>query len=120
MASNCEASVSQIRGLAVVALSGEVDGSAATVLGSAYDAAVRDEPTAVLLDFAAVDYINSTGIALIVSVLAKARSEGRRVVASGLSEHYRRIFDITRLSDFIQLYADVESAANGVIEGASA
>ena len=78
------------------------------------------KPAAVLLDFASVDYINSTGIALIVSVLAKARSEGRRVVASGLSDHYRQIFDITRLSDFIQLYADVESAANGITEGAPA
>ena len=52
-----------------------------------------------MLDFAAVDYINSTGIALIVSVLARARAERRKVVASGLSPHYREIFDITRLSD---------------------
>ena len=120
MNSNCEAQVRDERGLAVVALSGEVDGAAAGVLGNAYDAAVALKPSAVLLDFANVDYINSTGIALIVSVLAKARAEGRRVVASGLSEHYRHIFDITRLSDFIQMFADVESAATDLTQGASA
>jgi anti-sigma B factor antagonist len=119
MASSCAATVRAERGLAVIALSGEVDGAAAAVLGAAYDEAVKAKPLAVLLDFAGVDYINSTGIALIVSVLAKARSEGRRVVASGLSDHYRHIFDITRLSDFIQLFADVESAASGITEGAS-
>jgi anti-sigma B factor antagonist len=120
MQSKCEAAVSTVGTLAVVALSGEVDGAAAAVLISAYDEAVISKPAAVLLDFAGVDYINSTGIALIVSVLAKARAEGRRVVASGLSDHYRQIFDITRLSDFIQLYADVESAATGITEGAPA
>jgi anti-anti-sigma factor len=66
----------------------------------------------VVLDFAAVDYINSTGIALIVSVLARARAERRKVVASGLSPHYREIFDITRLSDFIELFPDLDRAVS--------
>ena len=61
---------------------------------------------------AAVDYINSTGIALIVSVLARARAERRKVVASGLSPHYREIFDITRLSDFIELFPDLDRAVS--------
>ena len=65
-----------------------------------------------VLDFAAVDYINSTGIALIVSVLARARAERRKVVASGLSAHYREIFDITRLSDFIELFPDLDRAVS--------
>ena len=66
----------------------------------------------VVLDFAAVDYINSTGIALIVSVLARARAERRKVVACGLSAHYREIFDITRLSDFIELFPDLDRAVS--------
>ena len=57
-------------------------------------------------------YINSTGIALIVSVLARARAERRKVVASGLSPHYREIFDITRLSDFIELFPDLDRAVS--------
>ncbi len=107
MTSTCEATTRTVPGAAVIELAGEVDGSAATVLTSAYEQAIKDsEGTAqtVVLDFAAVDYINSTGIALIVSVLARARAERRKVVASGLSPHYREIFDITRLSDFIELF----------------
>jgi anti-anti-sigma factor len=113
--SKCEARTRSLGGCAVIELSGEVDGSAAGVLSDAYEQAVRtDQAPCVLLDFASVDYINSTGIALIVSVLAKARSEGRQVVASGLSDHYRQIFAITRLSDFIQLYDDVDAATASV------
>jgi anti-anti-sigma factor len=76
------------------------------------------DPATVVLDFAAVQYINSTGIALIVSVLARARAHGRKVVASGLSDHYREIFDITRLSDFIELFPSLDGAVSQLTEAA--
>ena len=115
MQSKCETDVRRLGDCAVIEIRGEVDGSAAAVLSAAYDGAVATgTPSCVLLDFARVDYINSTGIALIVSVLARAGRKAARSIASGLSDHYRQIFVITRLSDFIQLYDDVESAAAGV------
>ncbi|MFZ0322552.1 MAG: STAS domain-containing protein [Actinomycetes bacterium] len=100
--------------VAVMALEGNIDRDAMTSLSLAYEAAVVDDPKVVLLDFSQVGYINSTGIALIVGVLGRARAEGRQVRASGLTEHYERIFAITRLSDFIQIYSDVDSAVDGV------
>jgi anti-sigma B factor antagonist len=117
MASMCEATTRIVPGAAVIELSGDVDGSAAAILTSAYDRAVNGhdgpEPVGtVVLDFGTVDYINSTGIALIVSVLARARAERRKVVACGLSAHYREIFDITRLSDFIELFPDLDHAVS--------
>jgi anti-anti-sigma factor len=119
----CEATTRALPGAAVIELRGEVDGSAAAVLTAAYERAVHagvagapspdpGDLGTVVLDFAAVDYINSTGIALIVSVLARARAERRKVVASGLSAHYREIFDITRLSDFIELFPDLDHAVS--------
>jgi len=97
-----------------------VDGTAADTLTAAYDQAVAEgDPASIVLDFASVGYINSTGIALIVSVLAKARSQRRKVVASGLSAHYREIFDITRLSDFIELFPDLDDAVSQLAVQAS-
>ncbi len=115
MASMCEATTRVLPGAAVIELSGEVDGSAADVLTNAYQAVAQGAGVdlgTVVLDFSAVDYINSTGIALIVSVLARARAERRKVVACGLSPHYREIFDITRLSDFIELFPDLDHAVS--------
>ena len=115
MASMCEATTRVLPGAAVIELSGEVDGSAADVLTDAYKTAVqgaRADLGPAVLDFSAVDYINSTGIALIVSVLARARAERRKVVACGLSPHYREILDITRLSDFIELFPDLDRAVS--------
>jgi anti-anti-sigma factor len=109
----CEADVRGIAGGAVITLCGDIDGSAADVLTAAYERSVAEhDPATVVLDFSPVSYINSTGIALIVSVLARARAQRRKVVATGLSAHYREIFDITRLSDFIELFPDLDHAVS--------
>lgn len=99
--------------VAVMSLHGNIDRDAMQSLTAAYEQVVVADPRTVLLDFGNVDYINSTGIALIVGILGRARAENRRVFASGLSEHYEHIFAITRLSDFIQIYADVDAAVDG-------
>ena len=51
-----------------------------------------------------------TGIAIIVGMLARARADGHIVRAFGLSDHYREIFEITRLSDFMAIYPSESSA----------
>lgn len=98
-------------GVAVVALAGRIDRDALAALDAAYTAAAAAEPAVVELDFRGVDYINSTGIALIVGLLGKARSQGRAVRAAGLSDHYRHIFEITRLSDFIEIVRPVDDGS---------
>ena len=105
-------------GVAVLALHGDVNASAEAALQGAYAEATSGDPRAVVLDFADVDYINSTGIALIVGLLARARADGREVSACGLSPHYREIFEITRLVDFMTITED-EDGAIGALERTS-
>jgi anti-anti-sigma factor len=94
----------------VLDLRGEINGFAQEALEAAYAEAETNNPEAILLNFEGVDYINSTGIALIVGLLAKARASKRRLLAYGLSDHYVEIFNITRLSDFLSVLPDEESA----------
>ena len=98
------ANVRKEDGVAVIDLTGEVSAAAEQKLLEAY--AHTGGESVVLLDFSAVDYINSTGIALIVGLLAQARAAGQEVQARGLAEHYREIFRITRLSDFMTILDD--------------
>ena len=108
--SHLEASVRPETGGVVLDLRGEINGFGQQALDAAYAEAEANDPETILLNFEGVDYINSTGIALIVGLLAKARASKRRLLAYGLSDHYVEIFDITRLSDFVSVFPDEESA----------
>ena len=98
-----EANVRLQAGMAIIDLRGDIDGFAEAALVAAYLETSELQPSALALNFSQVDYINSTGIALIVRLLAEARRDHREVRARGLSEHYREIFRITRLSDFMEI-----------------
>jgi anti-anti-sigma factor len=105
-----EARVRQRPEVAVADLHGDIQRESESALTAAYEAAAREGATTVLLNFADVGYINSTGIAVIVGLLARARKDGRTLIVCGLSDHYRTIFEITRLIDFMQVYPDEETA----------
>jgi len=94
----------------VVDMRGEIDAFAEESLTSAYSEAEAQEPEIILLNFGGVGYINSTGIALVVSLLARARKSHRHLLACGLSDHYVEIFNITRLADFMEVFPDEASA----------
>jgi anti-anti-sigma factor len=86
--------------VAVLDLTGEINGFAEEALNTAYAEADAKDTKTILLNFEGVDYINSTGIALIVGLLAKARASHKRLLAC----------KITRLSDFMSVFPDEESA----------
>jgi anti-anti-sigma factor len=99
-------------GASIVDLIGDVDSSAEATLQRGYDeAAAGGGP--VVLNFARADYINSTGIALIVGLLAQARARDVLITACGLSDHYREIFEITRLADFMTIADNEDGAVSG-------
>ena len=104
-----EAHVREGAGRVAIELIGEVDARAEAQLEAAY--AQVEGADDVLLDFSRVTYMNSTGIALIVGLLAKARKNGHTLSAGGLSPHYREIFEITRLADFMTIVDSEEGKA---------
>ncbi len=100
-------------GVGVIDLVGDVDGAAGDALARAYDAATATGAASIAINFERAEYINSTGIALIVGLLATARTNRVAVRAFGLSDHYREIFEITRLSDFMTIDNDEARAVSG-------
>jgi anti-sigma B factor antagonist len=109
-----EASLRNLPDLTIIDLRGEIDAKGEDLLDQVYSEAEKTNPGAIVLNFSNVGYINSTGIALIVSMLAKARKSGVKLLAYGLSSHYIEIFQITRLSDFMKIFPDEASALSAI------
>ena len=96
--------------VAIIDVQGRIDAYAEEALQSAYGEAGANQPGAILLNLSRVEYINSSGIALIVQLLRQEREAGRRLLACGASDHYQEIFRVTRLIDFMGLFPDEASA----------
>jgi anti-sigma B factor antagonist len=92
----------------VVDIRGDVTAASEDVLMAAYQEA--GEVQAIVLNFEGLDYMNSGGIGLLVTLLVRANRRSQRLLAYGLSDHYRQIFELTRLDEAVSIH-DTESAA---------
>jgi anti-sigma B factor antagonist len=98
----------------ILDIRGEVTGSAESILMAAYTEATTAGAHAVILNFSGLEYMNSSGIGLLVTLLIRTQRQKQRLLAFGLSEHYRQIFDLTQLDKAIGIYASEAAALAAV------
>jgi anti-anti-sigma factor len=100
-------------GTTILRIHGDITGASETALMDAY-AAATPASRSVVLDFSDLEYMNSGGIGLLVTLLVRAQRAGQTLHAIGLSDHYRQIFALTRLDEAIDIHDD-EGAALAAI-----
>ena len=88
----------------ILRIEGDITSGSEADLMAAYGLAAANGASAVILDFSKLEYMNSGGIGLLVTLLVRAQRGGSRLVATGLSEHYRQIFSLTRLDEAIEIH----------------
>ena len=96
-------------GIAVIDIAGEVTRESDAALKEAYEQAADGTP-AIVLGFDSLEYMNSSGIGLLVTLLVRAQRNRQRILAYGLNDHYRQIFELTRLDEVISVYGDEQAA----------
>jgi anti-sigma B factor antagonist len=96
--------------VAIIDLHGQINALSESALNTAYGQASGPNPRAILLNLSNVDYITSTGMAILVGLVAQAHQTGRRLAGCGLSDHYQEVFRITRMNDFMEIFPDETSA----------
>jgi len=79
------------------------------VLGT-YQALNKETSRLVLLDFSKVDYINSSGIALVIQMLIEAANSAQRVYAFGLSAHFTKVFTMVGITKYAGLFPSQSEA----------
>ena len=94
----------------IIDITGDITAQSEDVLMDAYGRASEAGVEAVMLNFDALDYMNSGGIGLLVTLLVRAQRQRQRVLAYGLSEHYRQIFELTRLDEAVSLHESESDA----------
>ena len=94
----------------IIDIRGEVSAFAENVLMQAYTEASTPTTRTIILNFSGLEYMNSSGIGLLVTLLIRANRQKQHLLSYGLTEHYKHIFEITRLSEAIGIYDTEEQA----------
>ena len=94
----------------IIEVNGEITAYAENALMEAYNSINLPEIRNIILDFTHMDYMNSSGIGLLITLLVRANRQGQKLFATGLNEHYRRIFELTRLNEAINIFPSVDEA----------
>lgn len=102
------------QGTCVIDIRGDVTAFAEQVLMDAYNQANTPTTRIIVLNFSGLEYMNSSGIGLIVTLLIRVNRQKQRLLACGLSEHYKHIFELTRLSDAIHIFNSETEAINAM------
>lgn len=96
----------------VLDIQGEINNASEPALMDAYNQACANGAGIILMNFSGLEYMNSSGIGLLVTLLIRVRRQNQRLLAFGLNDHYRQIFELTRLNEAIAIYESEEEALN--------
>ena len=96
--------------IGIIDIQGDVTGFAENILMDAFSQASNGSTKAILLNFSSLDYMNSSGIGLLVTLLIRTQRQKQKLMACGLSEHYEEIFKLTRLNEAIGIYTNESDA----------
>ena len=97
-------------GISGIGIAGDVTSASEGPLMEAYAQATAAGAKVIVLDFGRLDYMNSGGIGLLVTLLVRVQRQGQRLMAVRLSDHYRQILALTRLDEAIGIYDDDAAA----------
>jgi anti-sigma B factor antagonist len=111
--------VEPVGSAAIVRIGGDVTSASEADLMAGFTQATDAGASGVILDFSGMEYMNSGGIGLLVTLLVRAQRGGGRLLATGLSEHYRQILSLTRIDEAIEIHDD-EASAVAAVAGAGA
>jgi anti-sigma B factor antagonist len=100
--------------VAIIDLSGRLDLASANQLKDASRKYFQKDNCKLILNMDKVDFINSSGLGALVSILKEVRNHKGEMKISNLAEYVREIFDITQLSSIFDIYEDESHALRGI------
>jgi anti-sigma B factor antagonist len=100
--------VRQAGNASILDVQGDITSASEQVLMDAYTQA--GNATSIILNFSGLEYMNSGGIGLLVTLLVRANRQKQKLLAFGLTDHYKEIFELTRLDEAIGIHDSEQEA----------
>jgi anti-sigma B factor antagonist len=96
--------------VSILRYEGDIASTSKEAVLGVYQSLPKATAKLILLDFTKVDYINSSGIALVIQLLIEAANAGQKVHAFGLSPHFTKVFTMVGITKYAQLFPNQDEA----------
>ncbi|MCH8980823.1 STAS domain-containing protein [candidate division KSB1 bacterium] len=97
----------------IIDIAGEVTSFSEKILEEAYEKLTADGIKKIGFNFKNVSYINSAGMAIIISILTKSRARDQALRSWGLTDHFQKIFDMVGITKYMDHKQNEEEALKG-------
>ena len=104
--------ISQEDSFTIIHTRGDITSETDEIIISQFNALSSEQQKKVIIDFSQTGYINSAGIATLISVITRVRDNDGKIFFSALNSHLKRIIEIVGITDFIIITETIEEAKN--------
>ncbi len=112
MNSEIEINLEQQGDITIFDVQGDVTAFSEPFFTKTYQNANDQGTSKILLKFAENAYINSGGIAVLIQLLAQTKRNNQQICITGLSNHFKKIFNMVGITKFAKIYNTVDEALN--------
>ncbi len=105
--------LSERDGYSVLAVSGEVDVATVPRLREQLHGLVAQGDTQIVVDLDAVEFLDSTGLGVLVGALKRVRSSGGELYLVCTQPRIRKVFEVTGLTKVFSIHDSVDEAVAG-------
>ena len=109
-----EIGLETIGSVTVLDIRGDVTVASETPLNVAYEKATKQGADEMVLKFHENVYINSGGIATLLQMFSRIKTNNQQIAIAGLSEHFKKIFNMVGITKFANIYGSVDEAREGL------
>jgi anti-anti-sigma factor len=95
--------------ITVLRFSGDITSTSQAVVLGTYQG-LGESATRILLDFSKVEYLNSSGIALVIQMMIAASKKGQVIQTFGLTPHFQKVFNMVGITKYTTLHPDEKTA----------
>ncbi|MFC1670089.1 STAS domain-containing protein [Spirochaetota bacterium] len=108
---NFEITSDKIRGIPVINIQGDLTFDADGALKKEFSDILDNNPSGnIIMNFEMTKYINSSGIATLISIIQDSNEKNIKISFVGMSTHFQKVMDIVGIIDFIEIYNTNEEA----------
>jgi anti-anti-sigma factor len=95
--------------ITVLRFAGDITSASETAVLGTYRG-LPEEAKRILLDFSKVEYLNSSGIALVIQMMIAASKHGQTIKTFGLTPHFQKVFTMVGITKYTSLHPDEQTA----------